>query len=415
MTDFDMRSIFSALRQWAVALVVSWLALPALAQQGEYRLQPGDRLTMSMPGFSMQVWDATIDMTGRVQFPFLGVLPAAGLTLSELSNQIEVTATGLEVPLFENGRRTVSILSGDDVFLQVARYRPVTVVGDVSQPGTVEFDPGLTVRAVLGTAGGVRLADLALSRVPADATVRLQSSLETQKWLRAQVMRNDILLAKETEDVTLSDSEKAALRDMLGADEGLAVIEELELLLRERLYSGQDLQERINLVQNQVDSLQQAYSNYESASLVEEDRLQRLLTMEERGLVTSDRVDNARGSALAASTRLLTVASDVFEAEAELQRLGEDLARLDDVFHASALEDKRRFTQQLAEVSAQISSLRLLLLSEDTSTEEDPITTTEVLIHRRVDGAEVSTPAALGELLYPGDVVEVIVSVSEPD
>mgnify|MGYP001794961102 CR=1 FL=1 len=176
-----------------LAAVLAW-ALPVVAQQAEYRLHPGDRLSMSMPGLTAQTWESTIDMTGRAHFPFLGAVPAAGLTLPELSLQIEIAATGMEVPIFDGGRPVTSMLSGDDVFVQVARYRPVTVVGDVAQPGTVEFMPGQTVRAVLGTAGGFRLADLALTRVPADATVRLQTALQTKKWLTAQVARTDLLL-----------------------------------------------------------------------------------------------------------------------------------------------------------------------------------------------------------------------------
>ena len=184
-------------------------------------------------------------------------------------------------------------------------------------------------------------------------------------------------------------------------------------MLSDRQYTAQDLGERINLTRNRVASLRQAYTNYENASTVEEERLQRLIAMDERGLVTADRLDTARNAALQASTRLLTVSADVYETEVELRRLEEDLARLDDAFHIDALDDQRRFTQQLAEVSAQVTSLRLLLLSEDASSDEGVVTTTNILIHRQTGDQEETFTAAMGDLLFPGDVIEVVASVSE--
>ncbi|MEM6760493.1 MAG: polysaccharide biosynthesis/export family protein [Pseudomonadota bacterium] len=409
-----MTRFLAALRNASLGLLAACaLAVPALSQQAEYQLHPGDQLSLSMPGLTAQTWESTIDMTGRAHFPFFGAVPAAGLTLPELSTQIEIAATGLEVPIFDGGRAITSLLSGDDVFVQVARYRPVTVVGDVAQPGTVEFMPGQTVRAVLGTAGGFRLAELALTRVPADATVRLQTALETRKWLRAQVARTELLLDVEDDVSELTPTQRALFIDLLGEEEGASVIAEIELVLSDRQYTAQDLSERINLTRNRVESLRQAYTNYENASAVEEDRLQRLITMDERGLVTADRLDTARNAALQASTRLLTVSADVYETEVELRRLEEDLARLDDAFHIDALDDKRRFTQQLAEVSAQVASLRLLLLTEDASSDEGVVTTTRILIHRQTGNEEETFSAAMGDFLFPGDVLEVIASVSE--
>ncbi|KUP93521.1 polysaccharide biosynthesis/export family protein [Tritonibacter horizontis] len=370
----------------------------------EYLLQPGDGLQLSMPGLSAVSWEATIDITGQIRFPFVGQLPAAGLTLPELNRQMEIAATGLEVQVYQGGEQVVSVLSGEEVYLQVTRYRPVTVIGDIPQPGSIDYVPGLTLRALLGQAGGVRLSELAGVQAPADATVRLQSALQTQKWLRAQVLRSRILLEADISDTAVSPEDSAQLRDYLGETEAAAAISEIEISLRERQYQRDDLRERIKLTTNRVDSLEQAYQNYEQASASEEERLQRMLTMGDRGLVTADRVSEARNSALAASTRLLTVGSDIYEAKAELQRLKEELTRLDDVFRSNVLSDKRRFSQQLSEVTAQVDSLRLLLL---TSSESDT-TTLELLVHRGTGDKELTTQASLGDLVYPGDVVEVI-------
>jgi len=386
-------------------------AVSANAQPHDYQLQPGDSLVLSMPGLSMQSWEATIDITGQVRFPFLGQMSAAGLTLTKLSKQMEIAATGMEVPVFEVGRKM--FLSGDEIYLQVSRYRPVTVVGDVLQPGTIDFVPGLTVRAILGHAGGARLAVLNLANAPADAPVRLQSEIQTQKWLRAELLGSQILLEKSPTDLTITAERAAQLRALLGETEGNSAIAEIEIDLRARAHEREDLRERVNLTKTRVESLEQAYQNYEQASLYEEERLQRILTMDGRGLTTANRVTEVRNSALAASTRLLTVSSDIYEALAELHRLTEDLVQLDDSFHAGILDRKRRLDQQLAEVSARIDSLRLLLLTEVGSSEEDSVGTMKIVVHRGIGKDEVSKPAILGDVVYPGDIIEVILQIQQ--
>jgi polysaccharide export outer membrane protein len=410
-------SLLAALIGACLCLVSPPAVSAQTAQPGsevrDYLLQPGDELRLSMPGISSQTWEAVIDITGDVRFPFLGQQRAAGLTLSELNTQMEIAATGLEVQVFDGGEKSAVVLSGEEIYMQVTRYRPVTVIGDISQPGSIEFVPGMTVRALLGQAGGAQLAELADVRIPADATVRLQSALQTQKWMRAQILRSDILLEAPLEEAAVAAEAAAQLRDYLGETEGKAVIAEIEIALRERQYQRADLNERINLTTNRVDSLDRAYENYEEASVSEEDRLQRMLVMGDKGLVTADRVSEARNSALAASTRLLTVGSDIYEAKAELQRLKEELARLDDSFHSGVLNDKRRFSQELSEVTAQVDSLRLLLLSEGSSQEEAPVTRTEILVHRGIGDREVTAPVRPGDLVYPGDVVEVILRIPD--
>ncbi|WP_368667707.1 polysaccharide biosynthesis/export family protein [Salipiger sp. PrR002] len=378
----------------------------------DYLLQPGDSLRLSMPGISGQTWDATIDMTGNIRFPFLDQHKAAGITLAELNTKMEVAATGLEVQVFDGAQKSTAVLSGDEIYLQVLRYRPVTVIGDISQPGTVDFVPGMTVRALLGQAGGAQIAELAGLRAPADSTVRLQSALQTQKWMQAQVLRSKILLEAPLDGVSVGKSEAEQLRGYLGDVEGKALVSEIEIALRERQYERVDLNERINLTKNRVESLERAYENYQQASISEEDRLQRALEMGDKGLVTADRVNEARNSALAASTRLLTVDSDVYEAKAELQRLQEELARVDDSFFSGVLDDKRRFSQQLSEVTAQVDSLRLLL-ADGGSQGQTPVTRTEILVHRGIGDQEVSTQMRPGDLVYPGDVVEVILRIPD--
>lgn len=382
------------------------------AERG-YLLRPGDRLELSLPGISGQSWEATIDLTGRIRFPFIGRQVAAGMSLAELSRRTELAATGLEVQIFEAGARSIALLSGEEIYLRVVQYRPVTIIGDVLQPGSFDFVPGMTVRVLLGQAGGARLAELAGQQPPVDGTIRMQTALQTQKWLRAQVLRSQIMLDAPLENANVSLKDADRLRGYLGPEEGNTLISEIEISLRDRQFQHRDLKERIELISRRVADLGQAYQNYEKASLSEEERLQRMLAMGEKGLVTADRVTEARNSALASSTRLLTVSSDVYEAQAELQRLKERLARLDDTFKADILAEQRRFAQQLSETDARIDGYRQLYLTDANVADGEGYTSTRLTIHRGAGVGEVSVPARMGDLVYPGDVVEVTLQLIE--
>jgi polysaccharide export outer membrane protein len=395
----------------AFVIAMSCAPLAAFGQLRDYVLQPGDTLQLSMPSTFSQTWDSTIDITGHIRLPFLGRQRAAGLTLTELNAQMETAATGLEIQVLQDGAKNVVVLSGSELFLQVARYRPVTVIGDIAQPGSIEFVPGMTVRALLGQAGGIQLYQLSEINLPSDATVRLKTTVQTQKWLSAQILASNLLLNAGKDETTVREEDMARLRKFLGESEAEAIADEVEIALRERLYQRGDLQERIRLNANRVANLTQAYENYGEASELEETRLQQLLEIGDKGLVTADRISDARNAALSVSTRLLTVASDIYEAQAELKRLEEDLAQLDDTFHAQALNDKQRYAQQLSEVSARVDGLRLLLSQDAGQVDTDNATVTKLLVHRGTGDDEETMPIRLGDLLYPGDVIEVVLSL----
>lgn len=413
---FALTPFFQSVRWGGIyALVTALLCTPISghANVRDYVLQPGDGLQLSLPNMFDQTWESIIDITGHVRFPFLGQQPAAGLTLTELYTQMKIAATGVEIKILAGAEKSVNVLSGEELYIQISRYRPITVIGDVAQPGSVEFVPGLTVRALLGHAGGIQLAELADIRAPADSTVRLQSALQTQKWMNAQIFSRDILLNASADETFVSEDNVSRLGAFLSDDETQSMIDEIEIALRERRNQRADLKERIKLTVNRVGNLQKAYANYEEASTLEETRLQQLLVIGDKGLVTADRISDARNSALAASTRLLTVASDIYEAQAELQRLKEDLTQLDDDFHSQALNEKRRFSQQLSEVSAQVDSLRLLLSQHDSSEALGANSQIELLVHRGIGTEEETMPIRPGDLLHPGDVVEVILHMAD--
>ncbi len=106
----------------------------------DYRLGPGDQLRVTVfnePELSGQY---LVGSQGTIAYPLVGEVQAAGLTLIEFTER-------LQVALQEFVRRP-------SVSVEVANYRPFFILGEVQRPGTYPYSASLTVLNAVATAGG---------------------------------------------------------------------------------------------------------------------------------------------------------------------------------------------------------------------------------------------------------------------
>jgi len=139
-----------------------WLRLPALfvllalglvpaditkAQSFDYRLGPGDRIQVAVFGRSDLSGIYTIRNSGSLSLPIAGEIKASDLTLGQLETEI--------------GNRYSVLMkseSGPDqainVNIEIVEHRPFYIMGDVSRPGSYEYQNRLTVLSAIALAGG---------------------------------------------------------------------------------------------------------------------------------------------------------------------------------------------------------------------------------------------------------------------
>jgi polysaccharide export outer membrane protein len=106
-----------------------------------YRLGAGDRIRVTV--FEQDGLSNTysVDQSGYFAFPLVGNVPARGHT----AQQIEATlATKLRQ----------GFLRDPDVSVEIDRYRPIFVMGEVGAAGQYSYVPGLTVHKAIAIAGG---------------------------------------------------------------------------------------------------------------------------------------------------------------------------------------------------------------------------------------------------------------------
>ena len=106
-----------------------------------YTLGAGDRIHISVFGEDDLTMDVVIAETGKIKYPFLGEIQVAGLTTVELDQRI---TRGLKGPYLVN----------PDVIVSILEYRPFYVYGEVNDPGSFQYRPGISVGHAVALAGG---------------------------------------------------------------------------------------------------------------------------------------------------------------------------------------------------------------------------------------------------------------------
>jgi protein involved in polysaccharide export with SLBB domain len=149
MTD---RKDHRRMRLWTllithVAMIMMWLASPAMAQPAqtlavpEYTLGAGDRVAVTVFRHTDLSGEFEVDGAGRITLPLLGQLPVLGYS----ARQVEAAITGKLRPDY---------LRNPSVSVQVLSYRPFYIVGEVKQPGSYPYVNGMTVIQAVALAGG---------------------------------------------------------------------------------------------------------------------------------------------------------------------------------------------------------------------------------------------------------------------
>ena len=133
-----------AFKTFSTFVLMAGLFFSAVATAGtdSYRLSGGDTITFDFLDDAELPVTLTVASDGETQFPLIGAINIQGLTIGEALKKLEG----------EYRRR--EILTNPKLAINVATYRPVFVLGEVRNPGSFPFYPGLTIEQAIGLAGG---------------------------------------------------------------------------------------------------------------------------------------------------------------------------------------------------------------------------------------------------------------------
>ena len=106
-----------------------------------YRLGAGDRVRVTVFEQDGLTNTYAVDQSGYLAFPLVGSVPARGHTVQQMEAMLA-------------GKLREGFLKDPDVSVEVDRYRPIFVMGEVGSAGQYSYVPGLTVQKAVAIAGG---------------------------------------------------------------------------------------------------------------------------------------------------------------------------------------------------------------------------------------------------------------------
>lgn len=106
-----------------------------------YTLDAGDRLRVTVFGEADLTNTYAVDKAGYIAFPLIGSVAARGRTQQQLEGAIAA-------------QLRAGFLRNPDVSVEMDRYRPFFIMGEVSQSGQYTYVPGTTVQNAIAIAGG---------------------------------------------------------------------------------------------------------------------------------------------------------------------------------------------------------------------------------------------------------------------
>jgi polysaccharide export outer membrane protein len=126
-----------------------------------------------------------VNAEGEIRLPFVGMIKAGGMTVDEL----EITLTDKLAKYFNDPQVSVR--------LSEARSKPVTVMGNVERPGTLQLEGRNTLFHVLNAAGGPKDAgaSLTVTREVSNGPLPVDEARTTQdgRYMVAEVPLEDVL------------------------------------------------------------------------------------------------------------------------------------------------------------------------------------------------------------------------------
>jgi hypothetical protein len=157
-----MRFFFSASRIISICALWPPLLLAGMvfgsSALAEYKLQPGDKLAVSVTGVPNFREELLIGVEGTVILPLAGQIKINDLPLSEARTEIARALSNKTYQQMTNdGRQIEHLILPAEIVVTIVGYRPVYVSGNVAKPGEYPFRPGITVRQAVAVAGGYDL------------------------------------------------------------------------------------------------------------------------------------------------------------------------------------------------------------------------------------------------------------------
>lgn len=407
------KTVAAVMKMFAVGALVCVLAVPAAsvahAQDTAYHLGVMDQVRIRVAEWqptegTVKDWgviggEYAVGPEGAISLPFIGELMAAGKTTGEVAEEIGQRLQS------EFALRTVPSAS-----VEIAKFRPVYLTGDVTTPGEYPYVPQMTVLKAVSLAGGLRRSD-AGQRFARDF-INASGNASVHGSERGRLLARKARLLAEIEGAE-EIAKPASLEKVPNAD---ALLESETALMKSRreryelqLEALADLRE---LLESEVKSLgQKAETQKEQLALVQKDR-ERISRLSEQGLATSQRRLSIEERTADVEATLLDIDTAVLRARQDISKANQDEINLRNDWEAQRAKELQDTEAELEKLELELATSRQLMseaMAQSTEAlkfDATKATIKYVVVRDEGDGPK-EIPVDESTPLKPGDVVKV--------
>ena len=364
----------------------------------DYRLAPGDLLTIVVLDQPQLSGDFCIDGGGSVLLPLAGSARVAGLTLAQAQDVIRER--------FADG-----VIVQPGVSVRLTKFRPIFVTGSVRKPGSYPFDLGESVKAAIATAGGQGPAiEQPLSAATSDYITAAQHLRQLEADHAVLLMRKARLEAQR------DGRENFAMPLLVGLskrniDLDHAYSAENDIFLRfSDNYRQQvrTLENQRPLIKAELDAVNGQIAKQQEHLDIVKVHLADLETLFSKGLLRKDVFLEQQIEKTLVEAQLSNLQAQVAHLR---QAMGDIDIRLEDVkanYERQTLVELQETSQRLSETENSIGPARKTLkVRAEAATNDSDDADYAIFISRPRDGRVVTFEVSDDATLSPGDVVEV--------
>jgi polysaccharide export outer membrane protein len=364
----------------------------------DYRLAPGDRLTLVVYDQPQLSGEFIVDGGGDILLPVAGGVTLSGLTLAQAQKLIQER--------FADG-----VLVQPSVSLRIKEHRSIFVTGQVKKPGNYPYIFGLSVKAAIASAGGEGQS------LEQPFNTAASDFITAQQHVRQLESDQTILLMRKARLEAQRDARENFVIPLLvgfnrrNVDFDRAYAAENDTFLRMAdSYSRQAimLQEQRPRIQEEVDAVNAQIANQRERLEIVTDRLTDLDGLFGKGLLRKEVLINQQIEKSLVEAQLSNLQAQVARLRQNMGDLDLKLEELKASHERQTLTELQDASQRLAEIENSIGPARKLLeLKSEAVDSESEESNYKIMISHVRDGRLITSEATAETMLSPGDVVEV--------
>ncbi len=392
------------------------------AEDMTYRLGPEDHIRLKVFEWrasqdAIFEWKAMNDefvvgAGGQLPIPFVGDVKAEGRTAQEVEHVVSERLTA-----------RMNLATPPDVSINVIKYRPFYVAGDVNHPGPYPYQPGLTVLEAVATAGGtLRPGDLGLIRLGREVIEGQGELTGLAHDYKALLVRRSRLQAEfsDADGVPLPAQLAAAKTDPLVARMMNGETQIFAARRKAMLTQTAALNDLKTFLEKEIESLKQQLVTLDTQMALVNKELAGVSTLVQKGMAVAPRelalertVAQIQGDRLNMQTNTLRVQAEIGRTNIALIELHNNRStevslelrdtqlKLDEIANRSDTRERLLYEAQVAAPKLIAGRLRRALVQP-----------TFTILHK-VDGKTTEVPALDTAELGPGDTVKVSLPLPE--